>query len=203
MQFTVMTIEKYLTLSKFLEQPSIKSNVFFHMTTQPQEQKFWYILDLLGQFRKILRSKLHFFRYQWIFNFILWNTGFFNTSIQNLMLSNSTKCRGLGYDFKLAIEIRHSVINLKTPGKRIFSICKWIIYYIKTLMSAVMSLLFNPFQRSVAFYIEISHLICSANRVTGFCMKCHTGLKWVKLRKHFPFNELLISVFVIAGIIPS
>ena len=37
----------------------------------------------------------------------------------------------------------------------------------------------NPFQPSVAFYIETSYLICRANRMTGFYMKCNTGLKWV------------------------
>ena len=35
----------------------------------------------------------------------------------------------------------------------------------------------KPFQPSVAFYVETSHLICSANQVNGVCMKCNTGLK--------------------------
>ena len=35
----------------------------------------------------------------------------------------------------------------------------------------------NPCQLSVAFHIETSHLICSANQVTGFHMKCNTGVK--------------------------
>ena len=39
----------------------------------------------------------------------------------------------------------------------------------------------SPFQPSVAFHLEISHLICTANQVTGFYMKCNTGLKWVNL----------------------
>ena len=39
----------------------------------------------------------------------------------------------------------------------------------------------NPFQHSVAFYIETSHLICSVYQMTGFFMKCNTGLKWVNL----------------------
>ena len=30
---------------------------------------------------------------------------------------------------------------------------------------------FDPFQRSVAFHIETSHFICSANQMTGFHMK--------------------------------
>ena len=45
----------------------------------------------------------------------------------------------------------------------------------------------NPFQPSVAFHIETSHWICNANhwicnanQMTGFYMKCSTGLKWVK-----------------------
>ena len=31
---------------------------------------------------------------------------------------------------------------------------------------------------SVAFHIETSHLICRANQMTGFYIKCNTGLKW-------------------------
>ena len=38
----------------------------------------------------------------------------------------------------------------------------------------------SPVQSSVAFHIEISHLICRAIQITGFSMKCNTGLKWVK-----------------------
>ena len=37
----------------------------------------------------------------------------------------------------------------------------------------------NPIQPSVAFHIETRHLICSANQMTGFYMRCNTGLKWV------------------------
>ena len=41
----------------------------------------------------------------------------------------------------------------------------------------------NPFltyfSLSVAFHIETSHLICIANQMTDFNMKCITGLKWV------------------------
>ena len=40
--------------------------------------------------------------------------------------------------------------------------------------------LFNPFQPSVAFNIETSHFIYIANQMTGFLMKCNTGLKWLK-----------------------
>ena len=39
---------------------------------------------------------------------------------------------------------------------------------------------FNPFQPSVVFHIETSHLICTANQITGFYVKCNPGLKWVK-----------------------
>ena len=37
----------------------------------------------------------------------------------------------------------------------------------------------NPFQPSVAFNTETSHLICSPKQMTDFCMKRNTGLKWV------------------------
>ena len=41
--------------------------------------------------------------------------------------------------------------------------------------------LINLFQSTVTFYIETSHLICIANQMTGFYMKCNTGMKWVNL----------------------
>ena len=40
--------------------------------------------------------------------------------------------------------------------------------------------LFNPFQPSAAFHIEISHLFGSAKQMTGFYVKPNTGLKWVE-----------------------
>ena len=39
----------------------------------------------------------------------------------------------------------------------------------------------NPFEPSVVFHIETSHLICAANAMTGLYMKCNTGLKQVKV----------------------
>ena len=39
---------------------------------------------------------------------------------------------------------------------------------------------FNLFQRSDAFDIEISHHIYSADQMSGFYMKCETGLKLVE-----------------------
>ena len=39
--------------------------------------------------------------------------------------------------------------------------------------------LINPFKPSVAFHIETSHLICTANQMIGFSAKSHNGLKWV------------------------
>ena len=38
----------------------------------------------------------------------------------------------------------------------------------------------NQFYPIVVFHIETSHLICSANQMTFFYMKCNTGMKWVK-----------------------
>ena len=40
--------------------------------------------------------------------------------------------------------------------------------------------IFNPFQPSPAFHIEISHLFGSAKQMTGFYMKPNTGQKWVE-----------------------
>ena len=36
-------------------------------------------------------------------------------------------------------------------------------------------------QPNVAFHIETSHLIYTANQMTGLYMKCNGGLKWVNL----------------------
>ena len=38
----------------------------------------------------------------------------------------------------------------------------------------------NPIHSSVAFHTKTSPLIYTANQMTGFCMECSTGLKWVK-----------------------
>ena len=40
---------------------------------------------------------------------------------------------------------------------------------------------FNPFQPSIAFHIETSHLICTTNQMTGCYMKCKAGLKCIKV----------------------
>ena len=37
----------------------------------------------------------------------------------------------------------------------------------------------DPFQPSVAFHIETSHLFCRAKRMTDFYMECNTELKWI------------------------
>ena len=37
---------------------------------------------------------------------------------------------------------------------------------------------FNLSQPSVAFHIETSHLIYTANQMTGLYMNCNGGLKW-------------------------
>ena len=39
------------------------------------------------------------------------------------------------------------------------------------------TLSYNPFKSSVAFRIETIHLICRANQMTGFYMKCNIGPK--------------------------
>ena len=49
--------------------------------------------------------------------------------------------------------------------------------------------LINPFQPSVAINTETSHLICGANQMNDFYMKCSTGPKWVKQKS----SRLLFS----------
>ena len=48
----------------------------------------------------------------------------------------------------------------------------------------------NPFQPTVAFHIETSHLICSVNQVTCFNMKCNTWLSWVQIFSWIMFKTL-------------
>ena len=62
----------------------------------------------------------------------------------------------------------------------------------------------NPFQPSVAFHIETSHLISKANQMTGFYVKCNTGLKWVNLfipgvAKNLVEQEIKLNVFQFVG----
>ena len=40
---------------------------------------------------------------------------------------------------------------------------------------------FNPSQPSVAFHIETSRLVYTANQMAGFYMKCNKRMKWVNL----------------------
>ena len=46
---------------------------------------------------------------------------------------------------------------------------------------------FTPLKPIVAFIsqIEIDHLFCRAKQITGFYMKCNTGLNWIKPAFHF------------------
>ena len=41
----------------------------------------------------------------------------------------------------------------------------------------------NPFQSSIAIYIETTHLIGNANQITGFFMKFNSGLNGIKFQK--------------------
>ena len=52
----------------------------------------------------------------------------------------------------------------------------------------------NSFQPSVKFHIETSHLICSANQITGFYMKCNTGLELVKAQRYIILSWALKAV---------
>ena len=51
----------------------------------------------------------------------------------------------------------------------------------------------NLFQHSVVLHIEISHLICTANQMAGFYVKCNTGLKWIKQATSVLPNITLIA----------
>ena len=55
----------------------------------------------------------------------------------------------------------------------------------------------NPFQPSIAFHKGTSHLICTANQVTGFYTKCSSGLKLVKLKYFMVQNSLKIVILTL------
>ena len=47
---------------------------------------------------------------------------------------------------------------------------------------------FNPSQPSVVFHIQTNHLIYTGNQMTGFYMKCNSGLKWVNSKCRILIN---------------
>ena len=49
----------------------------------------------------------------------------------------------------------------------------------KELISHIMTS-FNPFVHNIDKWPNILKKSCTANQITGFYMKCNTGLKWVK-----------------------
>ena len=61
---------------------------------------------------------------------------------------------------------------------------------------------FNPFQSRVAFHIGTGHLIYTANQMTGFCVKCNTGLKWVKSIQLLK-NSVLVTAFCCLDNLPD
>ena len=48
----------------------------------------------------------------------------------------------------------------------------------------------NPFQPTIAFHIETSHLICNVKQVSCFNMKCSTWLRGVKIFSWIMFRTL-------------
>ena len=54
----------------------------------------------------------------------------------------------------------------------------------------------NPSQPSVAFHRETSHLICSANQMTGFYMECNIGLKRAKIISHMTRRYNVLSTLL-------
>ena len=56
----------------------------------------------------------------------------------------------------------------------------------------------NPSPSNVAFHTENSHLNCFAKQITGFCMKCNTGLKWFRLKNihHNVWFTTIVSILI-------
>ena len=55
--------------------------------------------------------------------------------------------------------------------------------------------LLYPFQRIVVFYIETSYLICITNQMTGFYMKCNTGLKFIEFLELKQTRKTIIQLY--------
>ena len=59
-------------------------------------------------------------------------------------------------------------------------------------------LFINPFQPSIVFNKETSHLFCSAKQMTGFYMRHSNGLKWIntfsEIKKQFLLNLLVFNL---------
>ena len=81
--------------------------------------------------------------------------------------------------FRLNTEIYEVKMQKNTDQKT----ANTYAFYALHLLLKGTGLLVNPSQPSVAFYTKTSHLICAVNRMTGFCIKCNTGLKWINLKK--------------------
>ena len=89
---------------------------------------------------------------------------------------------------------------LSKPLQRVFACYKdlevvrrpvLIVYGLNMISENVKSLVqgsLTHFSR-VVFYIETSHLICTASQMAGFCIKCNFGVKWVNA---FQINNSLI-----------
>ena len=54
----------------------------------------------------------------------------------------------------------------------------------------------NPFQTSVAFHIETSHLLCSGKQMAGFYMKCNIPRKGLRhyLSHALPHRDFLLEL---------
>ena len=62
----------------------------------------------------------------------------------------------------------------------------WNLHYVMSLL-----------QPNFAFFIETSHFMCAANQMTGFYIKCNSGLKWVNL--HDRKGHLFSSKFQVTA----
>ena len=56
------------------------------------------------------------------------------------------------------------------------------------------ALALNPLQPNIAIHIETSHLFCKAKQMTGFYMKCNTGLNLVNHLKGY--RKVLVEMYI-------
>ena len=62
--------------------------------------------------------------------------------------------------------------------KKLYVFINMLLYWDQSCSDTII-VHFNPFQFSVAFHIETSQLICAANQMIVFYMKCNSGMNWV------------------------
>ena len=86
------------------------------------------------------------------------------------------------------VDYMEFISNIILPELHLNCDPRWVVDVLQQVLFYIHLHEFKPFQPSVVFHIEASHLLCSAKQMTGFHMKCNARLKCVCIP--FLSNEL-------------